>query len=88
LLSFSPNIFFLFVSYKKLEIKIYKTVTLTVVLYRCGTWSLILREEHRLKVFEKTVLRIFEPKREEDGSWRTLHNDEFTACILHRILLG
>jgi hypothetical protein len=36
-----------------------------------------LREEHRLRVFEKTVLRrIFGPKREEDGSWRKLHNDE------------
>jgi hypothetical protein len=36
-----------------------------------------LREEHRLRVFESRVLRrIFEPKREEDGSWRKLHNDE------------
>jgi hypothetical protein len=35
-----------------------------------------LREEHRLRVFENTVLRIFGPKREEDRSWRKLHNDE------------
>jgi hypothetical protein len=36
-----------------------------------------LREDHRLRVFENTVLRrIFGPKREEDGSWRKLHNDE------------
>jgi hypothetical protein len=36
-----------------------------------------LREEHRLRVFENRVLRnIFGPKREEDGSWRNLHNDE------------
>jgi hypothetical protein len=35
-----------------------------------------LREEHRLRVFENRVLRIFGPKREEDGSWRKLHNDE------------
>jgi hypothetical protein len=35
-----------------------------------------LKEEHRLRVFENTVLRIFGPKREEDGSWRKLHNDE------------
>jgi hypothetical protein len=34
-----------------------------------------LREEHRLRVFENRVLRIFGPKREEDGSWRKLHND-------------
>jgi hypothetical protein len=35
-----------------------------------------LREEHRLRVFENGVLRIFGPKRQEDGSWRKLHNDE------------
>jgi hypothetical protein len=35
-----------------------------------------LREEHRLRVFENRVLRIFGPKREEDGSWREMHNDE------------
>jgi hypothetical protein len=35
-----------------------------------------LREEHRLRVFESKVLRIFGPKREEDGSWRKFHNDE------------
>jgi hypothetical protein len=35
-----------------------------------------LREEHRLRVFENRVLRIFGPKREEDGSWRKLQNDE------------
>jgi hypothetical protein len=61
---------------KTLKIKIYKIVILQVVLYGCKTWSLTLREEHRLRVFENRVLRIFGPKREEDGSWRTLHNDE------------
>jgi hypothetical protein len=35
-----------------------------------------LREEHRLRVFENRVLRVFGPKREEGGSWRKLHNDE------------
>jgi hypothetical protein len=72
------KIFCLPVSYKKkLKIKIYKTVILPVVLYGCETWSLILREEHTLRVFENGVLRrIFGPKREEDGSWRKLHNDE------------
>jgi hypothetical protein len=50
---------------------------LPVVLYACETWSLTLREEHRLRGFENRVLRrIFGPKREEDGSWRKLHNDE------------
>jgi hypothetical protein len=52
-------------------------VILPVVLYGCETWSLTLREEHRLRVFENRVLRmIFGPKREKDGSWRKLHNDE------------
>jgi hypothetical protein len=47
------------------------------VLYGCETWSLTLREEYRLRIFENRVLRrIFEPKREEDGSWRKMHNDE------------
>jgi hypothetical protein len=61
---------------KNLTIKIYKTVILPVVLYGCETWSLTLREEHRLRVSENRVLRIFGPKMEEDGSWRKLHNDE------------
>jgi hypothetical protein len=61
----------------KLKIKIYKTVILPIVLYGCETWSLTLRDEHRLRVFEKRMLRrIFGPKREEDGSWRKLHIDE------------
>jgi hypothetical protein len=57
-------------------IKIYKTAILPVVLYGCETWSLTLREEQRLRVFKNRVLRIFGPKREVDGSWRKLHNDE------------
>jgi hypothetical protein len=62
---------------KNLKIKIYKTAILPVVLYGCETWSLTLREEHTLRVFENRVLRrIFGPKWEEDGSWRKLHNDE------------
>jgi hypothetical protein len=49
-----------------------------VVLYGCETWSLALREEHRLRVFEDRVLRrISGPKREEvTGGWRKLHNEE------------
>jgi hypothetical protein len=62
---------------RNLKFKVYKTVSLPVVLYGCETSSLTLREEHRLRVFENSVLRkIFGPKREEDGSWRKLHNDE------------
>jgi hypothetical protein len=78
------------VSYQRnVKIKIYKTVIFSVVLYGCETWSLTLREKYRLRVFENRVLRkIFGPKREEDGSWRKLHNDELHGCILRRILLG
>jgi hypothetical protein len=49
-----------------------------VVLYGCETWSLTLREEHRLRVFENRVLRrIFGPKRDEEkGVWRKLYNGE------------
>ena len=49
-----------------------------VVLYGCETWSLTLREEHRLRVFENWVLRrILGPKRDEvTGEWRKLHNEE------------
>jgi hypothetical protein len=73
------KIFYPPVLYKKnLKIKIYKTIILPVVLYGYETWSLTLEETHRLSVFENRVLwRIFGPKREEDGSWRKLHNDEF-----------
>jgi len=51
---------------------------LPVVWYGCETWSLTLREECRLRVFEKRVLRgIFGPKRDEViGQWRKLHNEE------------
>jgi hypothetical protein len=62
---------------KNLKIKIYSSVILSVVLCGYKTWSLTLRQEHRLRVFENTVLRrIFVPKRQEDGSWRKLLNDE------------
>jgi hypothetical protein len=49
-----------------------------LVLYRCETWSLTLREAHRLRVFENRVLRrIFGQKRDEvTGVWRKLHNEE------------
>ena len=55
------------------------TIMLPVVLYGCETWSLTLREERRLRVFENRVLRrIFGPKRDEvTGEWRKLHIEEF-----------
>jgi len=63
---------------KNLKIKIYRTIILTVVLYGCETWSLTLREESKLRVFENMVLRrIFGPRRDEvTGDWSRLHNEE------------
>jgi hypothetical protein len=63
---------------RNVNVKIYKTIILPVVLYGCETWSLTLREEHRLRVFENRALRIiFGAKRDEvTGVWRTLHNEE------------
>jgi hypothetical protein len=60
------------------KVKIYKTIIIPVVLYGCETWSLMLREEHRLRVFENRVLRrISESKRDEVmREWRKLHNEE------------
>ena len=53
---------------KNLKIEIYKTIVLLVVLYGCETWSLALREERRLRVFENRIMRrIFGPKRDENG---------------------
>jgi hypothetical protein len=59
---------------KILEIKLYRTVILPVVLYGYETWSHTLREENRLGVFENRVLRIFGPKREVAGGLRRLPN--------------
>jgi hypothetical protein len=59
---------------KNAKIRVYRPV----ILYVCETWSLTLREEQRLRVFENRVLRrIFGPKRDkETGEWRRLHNKE------------
>ena len=61
---------------KNINIKIYGTIILALVLYFCETWSLTLREEQGLRVFENRVLRrIFGPKRDEvAGEWRKLLN--------------
>ncbi|KAJ4435786.1 hypothetical protein ANN_18405 [Periplaneta americana] len=66
---------------KNLKVRIYKTVILPVVLYGCETWTLTLREEQRLRVFENKVLRkIFGAKWDEvTGEWRKLHNIELHA---------
>ena len=73
---FQGGIFCITVCCPKIQIEIYKTIILPVVLYICETLSLTLRQEYRLKVFENRVLRkISEPKRDEvTGEWRRLHN--------------
>jgi hypothetical protein len=71
-----PSVFYL--PPKNIKIRAFRTIILSVVLYGCETWSLTVREEHRLRVFENRVLvRIFGPKRDEvTGDWRKLHNEE------------
>ena len=66
---------------KNIKSKIYRTIILSVVLYGCETWSLTLREERRLRVFENSLLRrIFGSKRDEvKMEWRKLHNEELNA---------
>jgi hypothetical protein len=74
------------------KIKIYRSIILPVVLYGCETWSLTLKEEHRLRVFENRVLRrICGPMRDEvTGEWRRLHkeelNDLYSSPTIFRVI--
>jgi hypothetical protein len=81
------RVFCLPVCYPK-NIEIYRTVILSFVLYGREAWSLTLREEHRLRVFENRVLtRIFGPKGDEaTGEWRRLHNQELYALYSPNII--
>ena len=81
MLSFGAEAFVFQFAIKIMKINIYRTIILPVV-YGCETWSLTLREEHRLRVFENRVLRkILEPKMDEvTGEWRRLHNE---SCGLY-----
>jgi hypothetical protein len=80
LLPFSPELFVSCLLSKNIKIRIYKSIILPAVLYGCETWSLTLRVEHRLRVLENRVLRIFGPKRDEEtGGWI------FTTCTLLQV---
>jgi len=70
--------------------KIYRTIILSVVLYGCETWSLTLREERRLRVFENRVLRrIFGPNMDElTGSGENYIMRSLMICTAHPILVG
>ena len=60
---------------------------LQIKIYGCETWSFTLREECRLKVFENRILRrIFWPKRDENGEWKRLHNEELHCLYRFRRL--
>jgi len=65
---------------RKLKIIIYRTIILPTVLYGCEAWTLTLRDERKLRVFENMELRrIFGPRRDEiTGEWRRLHNEELS----------
>jgi hypothetical protein len=78
LLPFGSESFVIPPAVQKCKGQIYKTIILPLVLYECETWSLTLREEQRLWVFENRVLRrIFGPKRDEvTGEWRKLHKEK------------
>jgi hypothetical protein len=69
------------------KVRIYTTIILPVVLYGCETWSLTVREEHKMRVFENRVLRrIFGPKRDGvTGGWRKLHNLYSSPSIIKTI---
>jgi hypothetical protein len=56
---------------KNVNIRICKTIILLVVLYECGTWSLTLRKEHRVRVFENRVLRRIYGTKWDDGRVET-----------------
>jgi hypothetical protein len=73
-----------------LKVKIYRNIIFPVVLYGCETWSLILREERKLRVFENRVLMgIFGPKRDEViGEWRKRLLRSSIICAPHSLLWG
>jgi len=79
------NLLYSSLLYKNLKIKICRTIMLPVVLYGCETWSLTLREECRLRVFENRVLRrIFGHTRDKvTGEWRKLHIEKY--CLGNKI---
>jgi len=78
LLSFGAEPFVFQVAIQKFKDKIYRTIIFPVVLYGCEAWSLALREERKVRLFENMVLRrIFGPRRDEvSGEWRRLHNEK------------
>jgi hypothetical protein len=75
---------------KNTKIRVYRTVVLPVVLYGCETWSVTLRKEQRLRVFENRVLRrIFGPRRDEaKDSGEDYITRNLMTCTHHQISFG
>ena len=75
---------------KNLKIKVYRTIILPVILYGCETWSLTLREEHRLRLFENRALRrIFGHKRDKvTRELIQLHNEDLNVLYSSTIIVG
>ena len=77
MLSFGAESFVFQFVIQNINIKIHRTIILPVYCKGCETWSLILRKEHRLRVFENRVLRIFGTKRDNvTGEWSKLHTEK------------
>ena len=79
MLSFGAETFVFQVAIQKFKDQyMYRTIILPVLFYGCEAWSLTLRVERKLRMFENMVLRrIFGPRGDEiTGEWRRLHNEE------------
>ena len=72
---------------KKLKVKIYRTIIMPVVLYGCESWSLTLREERRLRVFENRVLRRVRGTRSQRNGENYIMRSS-VICTPYRILCG
>jgi hypothetical protein len=75
---------------KNVNIVIYTTIILSVVLFGCQTWPLTLRDKHRLRAFESRVLRIiFRSKRDEvTAGWRKLRIEELRSLNSSPSIIG
>jgi hypothetical protein len=86
LLPFGAESFVFRFAIQILKVKVDRIIIFPVVLYGCETWSLTLREECRLRLFENRVLRrVFGPKRDDvTEEWRQLHNEELNYLYSSR----
>jgi len=90
LLSFGAESFVFQFATQNVRIRVYRTIILPVVSYRCETWSLQLREKHRLRLCENEVLRkVFRPERDKvKGSGENYIMRSLMFCTPRQILFG